>query len=487
LRLNSDSDCILIPVSSEADLTPDEYRRIIAEKDAVIARLLAQVASLTERVAELEKRLGANPRNSNTPPSAEGYTKPAPRSLRTRSGRKPGKQPGADGTTLAQVENPDHTLTHRPASCTGCGASLAGAEVVSVETRQVFDLPATLVEVTAHRLEHRLCACGTTTMAPAPDGVNAPAQYGPMVRAAGVYLTAGQLLPSKRAAQTMADLLGAPVSPGSLVTWADEAAGNAVPFLAALRDRLAAAPVTHADESGFRVAGKLRWIHSLSTARLTLYHVHDKRGKPAMDDAGVLPRLGPGQVVVHDGWKPYRKYTKIEHSLCNAHHLRELAGIAEDKGQEWAVSMTDLLRDAHDAVKKAKAGEKDALDPGELADILHRYRQNIAVGKKANPPRPGRKQSKAYNLLARLDTERDDVLRFTVDFNVPFDNNQAERDIRMIKLQVKISGCWRTIEGARHWLHVREYISTTAKHGIHVLTALRNAILGNPWMPPLPE
>jgi transposase len=205
-----------------------------------------------------------------------------------------------------------------------------------------------------------------------------------------------------------------------------------------------------------------------------------------MDDAGVLPRLGPGQVVVHDGWKPYRKYTGVKHALCNAHHLRELAGIAEDKGQEWAASMADLLRDAHEAVKKAKAGGKDALDPGELAGIQHRYRQNIAAGKKANPPRPGRKQSKAYNLLARLDTERDDVLRFTVDFKVPFDNNQAERDIRTPKLKPKISGCMRTVEGAEDFAALRSYLSTAVKHGRNLLDVLARLVRGDPWMPPAP-
>jgi transposase/uncharacterized coiled-coil protein SlyX len=473
-------------VSSEADLTPDEYRRIIAEKDETVAQLLTQVAGLIERVAELERRLGANPRNSNTPPSAEGYTKPAPKSLRTRSGRKPGKQPGEDGTTLAQVADPDHTLTHRPESCAGCGASLADAEVVSVEARQVFDLPEKLVEVTEHRVEHRLCACGATTMAPAPAEVNAPAQYGPRTRAAGVYLTAGQLLPYQRAAQTMGDLLGTPVSPGSLAAWAGRAADDTGPFLETLRDRLAAAPVTHADESGFRVAGKLRWIHSLSTALLTLYHVHDKRGKKAMDDAGVLPRLGEGQVVVHDGWKPYRQYTGVKHSLCNAHHLRELVGVAEGEGQEWAASTADLLRDANDAVKKAKADGRDALDSDELAEIQRRHRQNIAAGKKANPARPGRKQTKAYNLLARLDTERDDVLRFTVDFNVPFDNNQAERDIRTPKLKPKISGCLRTVEGAEDFAALRSYLSTAAKHGHNLLDVLARLVQGDPWIPPAP-
>ena len=284
----------------------------------------------------------------------------------------------------------------------------------------------------------------------------------------------------------MADLLGAPVSPGSVRTWTTQAADDTEPFLEVLRDQLAAAPVTHADEYGFRVAGKLRWIHSLSTRLLTFYTVHDKRGKKAMDDAGVLSRLGPGQVVVHDGWKPYRKYTEVKHALCNAHHLRELVGVAEDEGQDWAEAMTDLLVDANDAVKKAKEEGAGALDPVQLADIQHRYRQNVAVGKKANPARPGRKQTKAHNLLTRLDTQRDDVLRFTVDFDVPFDNNLAERSIRMPKLKPKTSGCQRTVKGAEEFAALRSYQSTATKHGCNLLDVLTRLVQGDPWIPPAP-
>lgn len=270
---------------------------------------------LAERVAQLEARLGRNSRNSNTPPSAEGYTKAPPRSSRRASGRKPGGQPGSPGTTLAQVGDPDEVVVHWPAACAGCGVSLAGAPVTSTETRQVADLPQVALWWVEHRIEHRECECGTTTMAGPGDGVpatvRAPASYGPGVRAVATYLVAGHYLPLARTAAVMSDLLGAPVSGGSVAAWVQAGADGLGPFTDAVRDVITGAPVVNFDETGLRVDGGLGWVHAASTPAATLYTCHARRGKEAMDAAGVLPAFTG--IAVHDCWKPYWCYDTNTH------------------------------------------------------------------------------------------------------------------------------------------------------------------------------
>ncbi|MEX1164278.1 MAG: IS66 family transposase [Nitriliruptor sp.] len=465
-----------------------------AENAALRARVAEQdveIAALRQQVAELVARLEQNPRNSSKPPSSEGYAKPAPKSRRTSSGRKPGKQPGAPGKHLAKVADPDTVVVHAPQACGSCDAGLHDAEVSGVQARQVFDIPPLRLEVTEHRVEQRRCRCGTVTAGQFPAGARGPACYGPQVRGLAVYLLAYQHLPYDRAAQLLSDVLAAPVSVGTLASIMSEATGRVTPFLDAVRTRLAAAGVAHFDETGARVAGRLHWVHSASTDRWTLYTVHPKRGVEAMDAAGVLANFVG--IAVHDGWRPYRRYPGLAHGLCNAHHLRELTAAAEQPGQGWAIDMATVLCDALAAVDAAKTGGAVRLDPATLEGIVGRYAKAVAAGHSANPPPPrsGRRgrtaKSKAANLLGRLDDYRDDVLRFAFDFAVPFDNNLAERDIRMIKLQQKISGGWRTLAGAETFCALRSYISTIRKNRIHVLTALAQAFNGDPWLPTAPR
>jgi transposase len=459
----------------EVNATLAEQNRVLAEHNRVLA----------ERIAELERRLDANPRNSHRPPSSEGYAKPPPRSRRTRSGRQPGGQPGSAGTTLAQVADPDEVRTHRPRRCSGCRRSLRRAPVTSTEARQVADLPEIRLRWTEHRIEHRRCRCGTTTMAGAGDGVPAtaaaPVQYGPGVRAAGVFLVGGHHLPLDRAAEVMSALVAAPVSPGSLAGWLARAAAGLGGFATAVRQALTAAEVVHLDETGLRVDGRLSWVHSASTAKLSLFTVHARRGVEAMTAAGVLPAMTG--VAVHDGWKPYRHYP-LTHALCNAHHLRELAALADDPGQGWAPAMIDLLVGTHRRVEAAKAAGGRQLDPTVLADLQARYRATLAVGRTDNPAPAGRRRrTTARNLIDRLTTYAEDVLRFTVDFRVPFDNNQAERDLRMVKLRQKVSGCLRSWTGAEAFCVLRSYLSTAAKQGQPALAALRAIFEGHAWLP----
>jgi transposase len=277
------------------------------------------------------------------------------------------------------------------------------------------------------------------------------------------------------------------VATGTLAGVVAEAAGGLEGFVQVVGEQLAAAPVAHFDETGARVAGRLQWVHSASTSLLSLLTVHPKRGKVAMDAAGVLP--GFGGVAVHDGWSPYWRYQHLTHALCGAHLLRELEGLDGEPGQGWAAGMAELLVDVKLAGDRARAAGLGQVDDGVRARLRVRYQRLLADGLAANPPpargrRRGRaRRSPAANLLARLDAHRDEVLRSLDDTRVPFDNNQAERDLRMVKLQQKISGCWRTLPGAEAFLTVRSYVLTARKQGLNPLDVLRRLFHGRPWLP----
>lgn len=474
----------LSPVPAEP--TVEQLLELLAERDRLIAALMEHNASLAARVAELEARLSKNSQNSSKPPSSDAFVKPPPRSLRRKSGRKPGKQPGDPGFRLEPRPDPDRVVLHVPEVCRGCGGDLTAAPVVDEERRQVFDLPPVTPIVIEHRAEQRSCGCGVVTAAAFPAEATAPTCYGPGVAALGAYLLARQHLPVERAAECLADCFGLPVSTGYVASLLPTAADRVEPFLGLTRKELAGAEVTNFDETGARVAAALCWVHVICTDRYTLYHLDAQRGQAAMERAGVLP--GFTGVAVHDGLAAYRKFDLV-HALCNAHHLRELAGIAETTGQDWPTRLADLLVQMHVAVEVAKANGETALPARRLATYRRRYDALITEGNTLNPPpprtgKPGRPTlGPAGALLHRLDVYRDDVLRFATDFRVPFDNNQAERDVRMVKLQQKISGGWRSPAGATAFLAVRSYLSTAAKHGQAALAVLRQLFTGEVWLP----
>jgi transposase len=483
-----------IPSSDpELEATVAVQAAVIAELRVANAEQARLIATLQARVAELERRLGkdsSNSSNSSKPPSSDGLGKPARavrRAAERAEGRRPGKQPGAPGAHLAQVATPDEVVWHAPDRCGGCGADLAGAAVVGVQARQVFDLPLLRLLVSEHRVQRRRCACGSTTTAAFPAHARAAACYGPGVRALVAYLCVHQHLPIDRVAQLLADVLGAPLATGTLAAVVAEGARGLDGFVESVRAGLTTAPVAHFDETGARVAGRLHWVHSASTSLLSLFTVHPKRGKVAMDAARVLP--GFGGVAVHDGWAPYWRYQHLTHALCGAHLLRELEGLVGEPGQDWAVGMAELLVDVKLAGDRARAAGLRRVDDDARARLRVRYQRLLADGRAANPPpargrRPGRaRRSPAANLLARLDAHRDEALRSLDDTRVPFDNNQSERDLRMVKLQQKISGCWRTLAGAEAFLTLRSYVSTARKQGMNPLAVLRQLFEGHPWLP----
>ena len=464
---------------------------LVVEQAGVIEELRVEVAGLRAKVTDLERRLAQNSRNSSRPPSSDGLAKPpAPKSLRRSSGRKPGGQPGHEGRHLERVENPDEVVRHVPSRCESCGGDLSNGEPWDEETRQVFDLPPVRLAVCEHRAARRRCACGHVTTAGFPAGVSAPTQYGPRMRALGIYLIAAQHLPYKRAAGLLSDWLGAPLSPGTLMAFVKDGSDDLEEFLDRVHQQVTCSPVVHFDETGVRAGGRGRWLHSSSTKTLTFYALHDRRGTEGIDHAGVLPHFAG--IAVHDGWPQYRTYTSATHALCNAHHLRELLAIIEGDPEEqsWAAKIDMLLRALHATVQETKTAGEQALDPWTLAGYRAAYEQIIVLGHQQSPPgtiptgkRGVIKQTPARNLLVRLDRDREQVLRFAHDFRVPFDNNLAERDLRMIKIQQKISGCWRTTTGADRFLALRAYISTTRKQGHDMIDALARLAKHQPWLP----
>jgi transposase len=450
--------------------------------------LQESVSLLTRRIADLEKQIGKNSSNSSKPPSTDGFKKPP--SKRTKTGKPSGAQKGHPGRTLEFCDKPDHIVEHSPVVCEGCGESLSGVDPIRTERRQVFDVPPVEVEVTEHHINICSCPnCGTVNRAQAPEGVNQPVQYGPRIQALGAYLVNYQLLPLERTAELMEDVFGVHISEGTLCSTTARAAKALEGVEAAIVAAIKEAPVVHMDETGQRINGKLTWLHVASTIRLTYYSSQSKRGKVALDNIGILTAFTG--TAVHDGWGAYSGYP-CNHSLCNAHHLRELTAVHEQPGQAWAGDMIELLRDMKKEVRESKERGEAHLPQSRLLELEALYDEIIKAGYAANPPpaptgkRGRQKQGVVRCLLIRLDQKRSSVLAFMHDPAVPFDNNQAERDLRMMKVKQKISGGFRSEDGAKNFNRIRGYISTIRKQpGNKVLAALQSVFLGKPMMPDL--
>jgi transposase len=462
-------------------------------KEAIVALFHRTVGQLAARVQALEDRVSKNSRNSGKPPSSDGLSKPAPKSQRKRSGRKSGGQPGHKGHTLKAVVHPDHTQVHGVKQCRHCQASLEQVQASGIEKRQVVDLPPLKVEVTEHQAEIKRCPqCGEESKASFPEGVTQPVQYGPEIKALAVYLNQYQMIPLERVSETFADVWGHSLAEGTILEAGQSVAEQVTPINEAIKQHLTKKEeVVHFDETGTHINGKLNWFHSASTDKLTCYSVHAKRGHQATDAIGILPDLH-GRAI-HDGWKSYFRYEGLRHGLCNAHHLRELSFLQERYPQDWEGQLIDSLVEIKTCIDNVRKTQSE-LHKEQIADFERRYDEIITQGMQANPlPEPVKDQPKKRgrtakspprNLLERLNDHKEAVLAFMYDFKVPFDNNQAERDLRMMKVKMKVSGGFRSDQGAKMFCAVRSYLSTARKNGQRMLAVLRLAFDGNPYCPP---
>jgi transposase len=475
----------------------DPYARV-AELEAENLLLRERVMVLEERlmvvlgkVAELEKLLGRNSSNSSKPPSSDAGSdktarpQNANRAARRAMGRKQGKQPGTEGFTLCQVTDPDVVVTHEPDRCRSCEGSLVDAPVVGVSARQVFDVPDPSVEVTEHRAQRRRCVCGSETTATFPAVATAPACYGPSIKAHAIYLMCAQHLPRERCAQTLHDLFGVSVSTGTLDNWMREAAAALAGFVAVAVTLLRAAPVVHADETSVRSGKGSLWVHVCSTALLTLLHV-GRRDRATVEAGPLGDYTG---TIVHDRLAMYFNYG-TGHVLCNAHILRSLnALLANHRHQPWARAFIKLIVDTKQHVDAARNSGKDSLSVHRRREIRRRWDQLCEQAAAATPPPPKGTQlygtnKDAHLLATALTQHRDLFLAYTRDLNLPFDNNQAERDLRMIKLQAKISGEFRSTTGAARFTTIRSYISTNRKQAQNIHQHLHDLFTpASAWLP----
>nr|QNO44058.1 hypothetical protein HOOKONJN_00002 [Methanosarcinales archaeon ANME-2c ERB4]QNO44212.1 hypothetical protein EAPJJHLA_00003 [Methanosarcinales archaeon ANME-2c ERB4]QNO44791.1 hypothetical protein HJJCBNBL_00003 [Methanosarcinales archaeon ANME-2c ERB4] len=466
--------------------THDEVRAAYRQGEEAIIQL---VDYLVWEVQTLQDQLNKNSKNSSKPPSSDGLKKtPRTKSQRKPGNKKNGGQEGHEGHTLELVEEPDHIEVHEVEQCDLCGATLTDVEAEDYQRRQVFDIPPVKIEVTEHQAEIKTCPhCRHTNMASFPPDVTASVQYGSRVRAMAVYQNNYQFVPLERIGDFFEDVFDHRPSEAIILQANATCAENVKPSNEAVKELLINVHVVNLDETGLQVEGKLNWLHVASTPNLTYYTVHPKRGKDAMDAMGILPEFGG--VAVHDNWSPYFRYTDVIHALCNAHHLRDLTFVHEQYEQDWAEDMIQCLLDIKKEVDQASP-YKDELDSDQIEGFEERFDKIIVEGLKLNPPPPkepgkrGRvKQSPPKNLLDRLERHKREVLAFMHDFDVPFDNNQAERDVRMMKLRQKISGTFRTAGGADVFCSIRGYISTARKNGCHVLDAIQDALGGDPFIP----
>ena len=472
-------------------MTPQEELFELREENKDLHERLAQrdalIAHLQQRVQELEERLAKDSHNSHLPPSSDRFVR-QPKSLRKKSGKKPGGQEGHPGKTLMWSEIPDEVVVHPVTCCEHCQSDLQAVPPVQIERRQVVDVPAPCLLVQEHHAERKQCpACHQITAAPFPAGVDARVQYGMRLGATAVYLVQQQLLPWARACEVLSDLVGAQISEGTLASLIERCAQNLGEVEEQIKQALVKADVLHQDETGLYVKGVRQWMHVACTAQLTHYAVHQKRGKEALDAIGIMPRFAG--TSVHDGWRSYFLYA-CSHALCLVHLLRELTFLAEEQRLEWAADLKALLLEMKEATDEAREQGLAMVHPLEVEDWQAQFVALVAHADattptaQAPPGKRGRaKQSAARNLLDRLIDDQEAVLAFLHRLVVPFDNNQAERDVRMVKVQQKVSGSFRSEAGATAFCRIRSYLSTLRKQGMDLLVSLEATLRGHPILP----
>ena len=477
----------------------ERLEQIIHNKNIELTGVYQHNHQLQQRIRELEKALEIetsdsptvstevrrDSHNSNQPPSLDlPWKKPKrTRSLRKRSGLKVGGQIGHRGITLRQVAEPHRIIVHQTADeCSQCGASLAEAAASRFHNRQIFEIENGALTAIEHRLIRKLCpACGKVSTGRFPAGVKAPVQYGTSVLSRALYLHLYQLLPLARTQEAMNDLFGCNISQASIQRAARLCSDKLIRCEQRIKQAIRESEVVGADETGIRINGGTAWVHVARTDTLTHLAMHARRGKTAFDAIGILNQFKG--TLVRDGWFSYKQYQQCRHSLCNAHLLRNLVyvGEAEPAHRTWTEALAKLLIEIKDAVETARNDSQAGLDGNLQSDFLDRYDRITAQAEDAvrgSPPKTN--DSTAQSLIRRFIKNKAQVLRFMTDFRVPFDNNGSERDLRMLKLQQKISGCFRSIEGANTFCRIRSFLSSVRKQGRGLLAAVESALNGKP-------
>jgi transposase len=471
-------------------MTEQEAIKFCKNDPESAAKIIMMVERLEERIKELEARLNMDSTNSSKPPSTDNKLTKVKKPSSFNSKKKRGAQAGHKGKNLKIVAIPDKIELLLPTNCSYCNNLLKSEDSLKYEKRQLFDLPTIKMQVTEYQAHTIECKkCHTVNKAEFPENINATTQYGDNLKSFISYLNSYQMLPYERITETIQDLTSHKMSVGTIYNFLNIHYDKLETFETTLKQSLLKEEVLHSDETGINIKAKLHWIHVTSSSVMTYYMLHQKRGRVAMDDMNVIP-LYQG-ILVHDHWTPYNKYTNCSHSYCNAHILRELNGITEKENVLWSEDMHRLLINMNIAVHKAKDSNKKALTRAQIQKFTLNYEKIIKSAKSYYPPpnetlqktRGRPKHEKGKNLLDRLSKYQIEHLRFVNDFKVPFTNNLAERDLRMIKVKEKISGSFASFKGGEIFCRIRSYISTLKKNNISVLQGLSDALAGNAYVP----
>jgi len=461
--------------------TNDSLQKTIAEQTATIEELKRVIQELTEKKNK-------NSHNSSKPPSSDGLKKPNPKSLRKPSGKKQGGQPGHSGANLMVPSEPTEVVKHMPKSCSSCPhyqECLAHAHVC--ETRHVIDAEVKVTVIAHEVLQVTDCPrCNETLKGVFPPNIKATVQYGDNLQALAIALNTIGAVSYNRTSEILRGVFNIPISKGTISAMVSRLAGSLDGTLEQIRQALIDSKRNHCDETGTRVEGKTNWVHAVCNERYTHLTVHRKRGFEGMTAGGILPYYNG--LVVHDCWAPYWKFPELKHALCNAHLLRELTGVAENHPDtEWAANFIDLLMEMKTVHDKAIAREKSCLSYYYLSKFSKRYDEVIEKAYQENPEpvitekkRGRKKRGKVLALIDRLKKYKAEVCLFIRDLTVPFDNNQAERDIRMVKTKTKVSGCFRSYDGAVDYLKIMSYVGTAKKHGHNAYSAILEGVKGHP-------
>jgi transposase len=442
----------------------------------IILSMQDKLLALASKMAQLESQLNMNSTNSSMPPSSDKWKRP--QSKRKKSGKKPGGQPGHKGHGLKLKGEPNEIVLHTPTVCEQCGLDISAMEGTVSDSRYTIDIEIRTVTSRHDQVKVVCPICGTVSSGQFPDSLKSRIQYGEGVRAISVLFTNYAMVGYDKTRKILNDMCGIPIRAGTVVNHVKQFTKKSELVLKEISEKLKKASVLNCDETGTRVKGKNQWLHTASNGEATYSTVHPKRGEEGIDDNGVLKAFEG--TIVHDFWKSYFKYERCRHALCNAHLLRELQGVIENTGQVWARGMQELLRKMKKVVDGYKEEGKKGLSRYYNKKFALAYRQIVREGEQEVPVIEGqRKRGKARCLLDRFKGYEKEICRFAEDFEVPFDNNQAERDIRSSKVKQKVSGGFRSDEGAKNYGKVSSVIGTALKQGKSAFDAVSGIIAGN--------